>query len=165
MKNKKIIIPIIIILAIAGALSLWYFKFRPQRAVPVVNGPTIDQKKQQDETNAAQKKEAAENNTQTAPVTAPTSDSIKLTATQESNNTVTIITKLTGVSDGSCRLDISNGGETTTQTANVIYQPEYSTCAGFSVPINSVGKGVWNIKLTLTNRGTVASQTTTQEIK
>ncbi len=71
-----------------------------------------------------------------------------LTAKQESNDTVTILTKLVSGTEGKCELAIKNGGQSANRSASIIYQPEFSTCAGFSLPISSVGYGQWSITLT-----------------
>ncbi len=133
---------------------------------PQTNGPTAEQKQQDAQVNADAKKQvidkAADSN---APSTTPPTTSIELTAKQESNNTVTVFTKLPGYSDGSCQLTTTNGASTNSQTANVIYQPEYSSCAGFSVPISALGKGTWTIKLSVTSNGTTESKTISFEVK
>lgn len=81
----------------------------------------------------------------------PPSDSgpaiTSLTAKQESNGTVTVFTRLVSGTQGQCELMVKNGGQTTSRIAEITYQPEFSTCAGFSLPINSVGYGQWSITL------------------
>ena len=46
--------------------------------------------------------------------------------------------------------EVTVNGKKYSQEAEIIYQPEYSTCAGFSVPISSVGNGSWDISLSVT---------------
>ena len=41
-------------------------------------------------------------------------------------------------------------GSAITQTADVLFQPEFSTCAGFTVPSNQLVAGEWNVQLTIT---------------
>ncbi len=82
-----------------------------------------------------------------------TSNNIQLTAQKTSDSQVTVITKLYGYSDGTCSLEVTNGTHVNKQVAKVIFQPEYSTCAGFNVPISSLGTGQWNISLTVSSGG------------
>jgi hypothetical protein len=101
---------------------------------------------------------AASRNT-SGPTSQPSDDtSISLSARQESNNSVTVVTKLYGYSSGSCQLQVTNGDQTESQSAEVIYQSQYSTCAGFSVPTGKLGAGTWNIKLTTTSEGLVKTK-------
>lgn len=58
---------------------------------------------------------------------------------------VVVVTKITGISSGTCSLTASNGSETFTSKVDVIYQPSYSTCSGFSIPKNSLGPGTWHV--------------------
>lgn len=122
---------------------------------PQQQGPTEAEKKLADSTAAKQKEEAieaAKQNEQAVPAEVPSdTDTITLEATQSGDN-VTIHNELKGqgYSSGSCKLVITNGSATTTQTAEIIYQPEYSMCAGFTVPVNAVGAGDWSIRLDVT---------------
>lgn len=93
------------------------------------------------------------------------SDSIIFSAQQSSPNTVTLITKLYGYSDGICDLTITNQGATYKKSASVIYQSEFSTCAGFSIPVSSLNTGIWNINLSVTSAGITQTKTTTFEVK
>jgi len=128
------------------------------------NGPTEEQKKQAAEIEAQQKRQAIENPDASTPVAPPTNDSISFSTQQLSNGTVTVFTNLGSVPNGSCELDVSNGSKTTSQTADVIYQTQYSTCAGFSVPISSVGTGNWTLTLKVTSGNTTASKTLSVEV-
>jgi len=131
-------------------------------------GPTADQKKQEDAANAEVKNQAAVNEKGAdAPTSSdtPAVTSISVKAQQETNNTVTVFTTLPGYSDGSCSLTITNNGKTTTQTAMVIYQQEAASCAGFSVPIDPLGKGLWNISLDVTSNGTTNNKSINYEVR
>lgn len=117
-------------------------------------GPSPEQQKQEAEANAESKKnfiESGEKNA-TSPQNSSSSSSqseksIELTTNRENNNTLTVFTKLYGFSGGTCKLTVLNGSQTYTQSVALVYQPEHSTCAGFSVPIDKVGKGDWSIEL------------------
>lgn len=69
-----------------------------------------------------------------------------------------ITTKLYGYSNGSCQLSISNGTRNIVRQAEVMYQSQYSTCAGFSVPISELGDGTWKIKLDVISGGVTLSK-------
>lgn len=125
-----------------------------------------DNKKQfiENGSSTSSKQPDADNSTSSTPPTNNDS-SIVLSARQESNNTVTIFSKLYGYSSGSCQLKIANGAKTYSQTAEIIYQDQFSTCAGFSIPVSKLGKGTWSIKLTTTSGGTVKSRVISFEVK
>ena len=91
----------------------------------------------------------------TIPSTSPTeasvdSSSIEINASQ-SGSSVTILTKLSAISSGLCALSIANGEKSFTDTAQVIYQPEFSSCAGFSIATSQLGPGIWDITLNVTH--------------
>jgi|JI10StandDraft_1071094.scaffolds.fasta_scaffold286157_2 cytoskeletal protein RodZ len=105
------------------------------------------------EANAA--KEAFLDNTVAPTTNQPQSDAnpagtLTITAEQEGSN-VNILSKITGVPSGECTLQIQNGAVATTQKAQLIYQPEFSSCAGYSIPRNVLGAGRWQITVTVTN--------------
>lgn len=82
-----------------------------------------------------------------------------------SGRTVIVSTKLTGYSDGTCTLTITNGDQKTTQTAAVIFAPNYSSCAGFSVPISTLGAGTWDITLNVASGGNTTSKSVNYEVQ
>lgn len=173
MKNKKILIPVAVILSLALLLVglekthvTNFIKLHP-KATDTATGPTPAQSQEQASANAAVKQQLVQDKTSDTPASTPTtpsSSTIELSTRQESNGTVTVFTKLPGVSNGSCSLKVTNGAKSTSQTAAVIYQPEYSTCAGFSVPVSSVGTGTWALTLTVTSNGTSASKSITSGV-
>lgn len=135
------------------------------------SGPTEEQKKQEANINAANKQQFIEgqaqkpNSSNQIDTNAPTpGKTIELSAKQEANDTVTVFTKLPGYSSGTCNLKVTNGGNTVNQTAPLMYQAEYSTCAGFSVPVSDLGSGTWSIRLAATSNGTTESKIITFEV-
>lgn len=88
--------------------------------------------------------------------TTPRSDSgaISIEPSQQGSNVVISI-KLSGYSDGSCALTVTNAssGKSSTKNANVIYAPDFSTCAGFTIPTSTLGAGSWSISLDVTSGG------------
>lgn len=166
MSSKKVLIPIIAVV-LAGVLvtleltHITDFAKRPGNN-NISLGPTPEERQREADFNATTKKEFIESRDKTGP--APEPKAIDLSAKQESNNNVTVFTKLTSYSNGSCQLTVTNGSKSHSQTAAVIYQPEFSSCAGFSVPIDAVGKGTWTIQLTATSGGTSETKTISQEV-
>lgn len=151
-------------LTMSEATHLTHFLHRKPAAAS--SGPTPAQQKEQAAAAADQKKQAIENPTPAAPSDQTTVENAKLslTAHQESNGTVTVLTNLGAIPDGTCTLTITNGSKTTSQAATVIYQPQYSTCAGFSVPVSSVGTGTWTLQLSVASQGATVSKTATLEV-
>lgn len=168
MKNKKLLVAAAIIVGLmllalilekTHVINLYH-----KTPTSSQNGPTPEQKQQESQTNADAKKEVIEKGNSDPSVTNP-AKSIDLSARQEANNTVTVFTKLPGYSSGSCDLTVSNGAKTSTQSVQLLFQPEFSTCAGFSVPIGPLGKGTWNIKLAVTSGGSTESKSISYEVK
>lgn len=85
--------------------------------------------------------------------------SLDLSAKTQSDATVTVLTKITGVSEGTCKLEISSNAQTYTNSADIIYQPDYSICAGFSVPTAKLGNDNWKILMTVTSHSVVQKKT------
>ena len=66
----------------------------------------------------------------------------------QENSEVIVSTKLPDFSEGTCDLAITNGSKTYSDSANILYQPSYSSCMGFNVPIAKLGGyGTWTISL------------------
>lgn len=156
-KKKKlpIIISVVVLLILATLIALYLFKVFPFQNTNK-DGATSSQIKEEKDTNANQKDQFLDNEkdnpTPTEPAKVPdSSDTITLTTSQEGNS-VTLITKLVGqgYSSGTCELTIKANGKTSTQTADIIYQPEYSSCAGFTTPVDTLGRGIWEISLKVT---------------
>ncbi|HEY1085844.1 MAG TPA: hypothetical protein VGE34_03925 [Candidatus Saccharimonadales bacterium] len=93
-----------------------------------------------------------------------TAVAITLNTRQETHDTVTVSTKLQGISSGNCALSITNNRRHHSETAQVLYQPEFSTCAGFSVNRDVLGAGSWNIKLVVTSNGKTYTKESTLNV-
>lgn len=65
------------------------------------------------------------------------------------NGELTVTSKLYSISDGECALEVKKGTKEITRTAQVIYQPSYSTCAGFSIDTSEFSMGSWDVTLTI----------------
>lgn len=169
-KRLTVIISIGIALVAAGGYGA-YIATRPAPLPPLSDEPTPTQKQTQHKTDAATKESFLDNNTdhnttnakdtsqqrttQAQPAPVPTSAKhIELSA-EQSGETVVVTTKLReqGFSSGQCVLTVTSGEQRSEQRSAIIYQPEYSTCAGFSVPVRSLPKGTWHISLAVTPLG------------
>lgn len=158
--RKKSYRPLIIALIVVAAFCVLLFILEKSRVTDFIKdptykapvaGPTAAQTKQAEQTATQEKEQyldsVAKQQTTAAPAAVPTDTStITLSATQ-SGDSVVVRNELhgQGYSSGSCVLTITNGSKTTTQKAEIMYQPEYSMCAGFSVPVSTIGAGNWNI--------------------
>ncbi len=96
--------------------------------------------------------------TQTSPLVT------ELTARQEGENIV-VLTKLTPVDSGTCTLRITNGTNTYEQRARIIYQPEFSSCAGFSLTKTALSAGKWKITLDTSSGNLSGTKTIELEVK
>jgi hypothetical protein len=164
---KKILIGIFLLILFA-LISLKLFGLI--NLSPTNNGDTTNADKAS-EIDAANKQKFIENqlinettNNNTEP-SVSTSDNIIILTSRESDGSITITTRLSQYSDGTCDLTISNNGQTHTQSATVIYQPEFSTCAGFNVPLGALGAGNWQISLTVSSKGISNIKTAQVEIR
>ena len=169
-KRLTVIISIGLALIAAGGYGA-YIATRPAPLPTLSDEPTPAQKQTQHKTDTATKESFLDNNndhnadntkdtsqqrtTQAQPAPVPASAKhIELSA-EQSSETVVVTTKLReqGFSSGQCVLTITSSGQRSEQHAAIIYQPEYSTCAGFSVPARSLPKGTWHISLAVTPLG------------
>ena len=137
---------------------------------PTPEGPTKAEIETQKKAEAQQKQEYLDSNNQdngqpTATQSNTTNSAkIVLTAKQEGSS-VTVLARMDGVSSGSCSLKASQGSKRISLEADLIYQPEFSSCAGFSLPVSQLGPGTWDITLDAhTNVGQLI-QSTTLEVK
>lgn len=150
--KKKIIATILVLLLVSLVGTALYI------------APSLMKKQEQTKRDQEQKKARQQSNTEKkqyienkgatqseSPQTAPTSsDSIAISAEKTNTDTVTVYTKLYGFPGGVCELSVANGTKQYSKTVDIIYQPEYSTCAGFSIPFSALGSGLWQITLKAT---------------
>lgn len=125
-----------------------------------------EEKQAEAKVNLDEKKKFIEGDTmQTGPTPPAQSIDIQLSARTEGNNTVTIFTEVRGVSSGNCTLSISNGTKKMTSAADIIYQPEFSICGGFSIPVAELGSGAWDITLSVDSIGRNQTKNITYEVR
>ena len=157
---------LVLVVVFAGFKTYGYYDNKS--AASTAGGPSSEQLNQAADVDSDNKKAFIDSNTGTddgtnEDTTPAANAAISLSAKQEENGSVTVTTKLPGVSSGTCSLVATNGVKTSNQTAVVIYQPEFSTCAGFSIPQSALGSGTWKIDLKLSG-STTASASTTIEV-
>ncbi len=152
------VVLIIAALAILEKTGVTNFIHANSNGSSEISGPSKAEEAQQTKDSASQKQQYLDG-TKSDPVasgsntsSASSATSLTLSASQD-NNTVTVLTKIQGVSEGTCSLTITNGTNVSSQTAQIIYQPEFSSCAGFSVITSTLGKGSWNISLSVNSAG------------
>lgn len=74
---------------------------------------------------------------------------VVIASAEQSGGKLVVMTELYGVGWQECELLVSKGSEQIKKTTEVLYQAEFSTCMGFSVPVNELGSsGDWQVKLT-----------------
>jgi len=163
--------PLVWLIALLLVLALVLFILEKTRVTNFIQTPgskevTPQQAADQKKADDARKQDFIEKSPEPTPTPLPQdSDAITLSAAQEGSS-VNILTKLKGFSSGSCELLASNGTKTHTATADIIYQPEFSSCAGFSIPVAQLGAGSWSIVLNATpTGGSVITKTTSVEVK
>jgi hypothetical protein len=159
---KKIGIVFVPLLVIVGCYTAYAYinKSWPfiQSSSQQSNGPTEAEKEAQQEQEAQDKQDFLDNDVDTQdpadtdntqePDKSTGSSSIDLKAKTD-NDALVVTTNLSSISSGTCTLTLTKGADTITKKAEVIYSPDYSTCAGFSIDLAELGKGTWNISLTV----------------
>lgn len=152
-KNTKLLLAGLLLIAVVGG-GFYYFNHhgKADSTSGTANNTGSPQDNSSEKQSAAEtKKKLIEGNSDTK--ASAGNMSIGLSAQQENNNTVTVFTKLYGYSDGTCNLSVSNGSKSYSTSAAVIYQADFSSCEGFTVPINKLGTGTWSIKLSVETKG------------
>lgn len=147
------IVGAVVVLLVLGAMAVQKNGlFKTADKPVVINGPTAAEAAQQKKTEAVQKQvynDSAKSDTTPAPPSVVPSDSSLSVSAKQDGASVIVQVKAVNVSAGNCELAIINGPRSSSQSAPIIYQPEFSTCAGFSVPTGSLGPGEWSIKVTV----------------
>ena len=171
-KNKKISTKKIILTSIISILSIALILvtlefFNLINIIP--NNSKITQTPEQiqqniDNTKLKEDFIKSQSNTSDSPTTVkPTSEDITISS-MESGDNVIISTQLKNYSDGQCNLLITNGASSYTRSVPVIYQPSFSTCAGFSVAKSELGLGTWSILLSVSSNNQTNENTSTIEV-
>lgn len=143
-------------------LCLWFFVIKDNYPIGAEkNNPTQQAADTQDKNDFINNPGAGTPDPDNVLSNGNTDESKVIVATMIEGDSVTVSTKLYGYSDGSCLVEITNGTKQHSETAPIIFQPEYSTCAGFSVKSSKLGAGNWSIKLTAMSKGQSVVKTVT----
>lgn len=87
-------------------------------------------------------------------------DTVSLSVSSDAKSLV-VKTQLKNFSGaGSCSLTLRKGPVEVSEKADIIYQPEFSICAGFSVDRSKLSNGVWSIQLTVESDGKTVQKST-----
>ena len=161
-KHTKTIAIMLFVLAFAIAVALFFMLRKP--ADPIKNGinygsPSAAEKKD------AESQKLAQN--EPKPDQQPAVKTTEITNVyQDQNGAVVVQTKLQGTGWQKCTITFSKQGlESVVRTADVLYQPSFSTCAGFSIPQNDFAqKGDWTVTLTVINPNQTIDTSNTKTI-
>jgi hypothetical protein len=168
--TKKIILisVIAILFALAGIASA-YFIYRSDSPTGspssnnTKNGITDNKDFNNQPTSDSGNKEDYLDNESTSsnPGSTPNFNSDKIVIDiKQTTSAINISTKLNGFSGlGNCELKLTRGSSVVTSSAEVIYQSEYSTCAGFSVEKSKLSAGTWSVNLAVKTDTQTFSQT------
>ena len=157
-------IALFVLVGAAGTAYAYWLNSEPvQKAQADAAQDAADSQNKKDFIENTNSKDGESQESDGTPPTDPSN--IVISTSDESNGTLTVSVRLIGYSDGQCTLDVRNGNATDNQSAVVIFQPEYSTCAGFSVDKAKLGAGTWDIKLTVTSKGIDIVQKETVVVK
>jgi len=153
--KKKVLFVVIALLAITLALAVLeklhvIDLIKPSDSVV---GPSQEEQAKQKQFDNERKQDFVENDKLGQPATEPAA--LELSAKQEADGTVTVFTKIRNIAEGTCDLAITNLSASYIASAPLIYQSEFSSCAGFSVPVSKLGPGTWSIKLSTKSASTV----------
>lgn len=161
-KNKKVIIAVIIALLVVlcGAVVAYALFFKDNSVPSNINlsPATEEQKKAGEDTKDKYVTEGPD-----APdTTVKDPEPIEIIKAYQDNSIGKIVvqTKLPGSSWESCNLKLASpNGVTIEKNAKAFYQPDYSTCEGFSIDRTEFNQaGIWTILLTAKKIGGAQSQ-------
>jgi len=147
-KPNKFRAVIVVLLVILTAFILYkLYQSGNNNSNEDISAPSAAETEQASKVDSENKKAFIEKSEESQTEPTPTTSQIDLSANQENSN-VTITAKMQGISSGTCELAITNGSKSVNKSAEIIYQPEFSSCAGFSIQKSELGSGNWAINLT-----------------
>lgn len=172
-KKRIVIIIASLTVVVIGAATWWllahYYSSEP---VDTSDGPSQAEIQAEQQANLEKKREFIEstNLPDSQTTTAPTDTADKKTVdvtlrASQQGATVVLKTELTDFSDGTCTVSITNESKSYSDTVDIIYTDTYSTCAGFSIPVDKLGTGTWRIQLSATNSTLVGTAAKDFEVR
>ena len=160
-KNKKIIIALIIAasVVVVSSVLVYALVLKKDADTNVDLSPATEEQKQAGEST---KDTYAVDESKLPPTTVKSPEQAEIINAYQDNaiGKVVIQTKLPGSSWASCSLKLAApDGTVIEKTAKAFYQPEYSTCQGFSIDRTEFRQaGTWTILLTAKKVGGEQSQ-------
>lgn len=166
--NRRLIIVTgiaVALLALAAGGIILAKSLSNSDTTPIISEPAPDRLTDEQSQAKKQLQESANDLPSKDGATAPSdadssSASVDFDVSRNSGNVVTSV-KITGITSGICTLRIISGGITYSFEANVLYQPGFSTCEGFSInPAEAGGPGNWAMTLSVSDESQDTIQTT-----
>ncbi len=151
-KKMSMLVVASILVALAGIAAAYFFY---KHSSSTSQQPTSATSDVTDTTNSSSDDSATSNQTKdrdehlsdSESTSDLSADNISLTISKSSSE-VTITGNITAFSgSGTCKLRLTKGSSAVAKSATIIYQPEYSTCAGFSINRSELSPGTWNVTL------------------
>lgn len=174
-KNKKTkVITLIVILVIGSFLAIVWIGYRNSHTDTVNDrnnsSGRVDTAETVDEANRNNKAKAEFLNQQknstgdSGSTYKPALSELSVAAQTIKNDTVVVRVSVAGATTGSCNLTISNNSKILNETVDIIFQPQASTCAGFDIPISSLGNGNWLISVEIKSGGSEISKSISHQV-
>lgn len=113
--------------------------------------PPTDAEKQQVEENKTKDGGVADSNQTSAPAS---NKSAKVSRAEfdDASKQLVVQTQLSGTGWQMCTLELTQGTQKITKTADTLYQRDFSTCMGFGIGASEFpAGGSWSLKLAVTN--------------
>lgn len=159
-----IAVSVIVVLGIGvGAyVSFMGSKDTPEPPVTQQNTDATEQSIQ-DKSNLRDKEEAQQNQTQSSESTTQAAiDDITATTNDAQ---VIVQTKLIGVDRGTCTLTVTSSSQKIKKEASIIYNPSYSTCAGFTIQKSELPAGTWTLTVDIDAPTSTVTKSLTLEVR
>lgn len=164
---KTILLPISVVIILAIAVIYYAFSIRdtaneqPTKEQPVskevsINpSPTTDKQTlkegSESKTNLLNEKNKDEKTVEQKQEPAQEEEPLEILVSQNGDG-LSVSTKLTTLTHGQCSIKvIQNNNTIFTDNADILYNQNYSTCLGFSVPSEKLSNGTAVIDITATN--------------
>lgn len=130
-KNKKFLyVGVIVVVLLVASASAYAF------ILPTFNQASPEKQLTQEASDA--KKDYIENTDENGQPVSPASETpqndVSFTLSDDGSSVV-VIAKIVGLSEGTCTIEVGDFSA----SAPILYQPEYSTCEGFSISKTDVG--------------------------
>jgi len=152
--KRNVLIAGVAVLVISGSFFA-YSKLIPttkQKGTSSQTNPPIDSQPTDEEKQAGQnQKQTTVDEDQNKPSTPTATIGVTITAAHQNGSVVNIRSLINKISNnGTCKLTLVKGTATVAKTSGIQALAESSTCKGFDIPTNELGKGTWQLILNVT---------------